>query len=153
MIEEKARIVDVEPGFAWVETQRQSSCGQCAAKAGCGTSVIAKVVGNRMARLRALNPHSLKAGQEVVVGIAEHSFLRGALLVYLLPLLAMFVAAVFPSLIGIPSDLVSVLSGLAGLAAGLLWLRGFGKRIADDADYQAVVLRPCEQSLNFKSLQ
>lgn len=152
MIEEKARIVNVEPGYAWVETQRQSSCGQCAAKAGCGTAVISKVVGNRMARVRALNPHSLPAGADVVVGIAENSFVRGAFLVYMVPLLTLFAGASLPLLFGSSSDAASILSGLGGLAIGLYWLQGFSKRIADDADYQAVILRACAQPLNFTSL-
>jgi len=33
VIEEQGRVVSVEPGSAWVETVRQSTCGSCQARA------------------------------------------------------------------------------------------------------------------------
>jgi len=151
MIEEKATIVAVEPGYAWVETQRKSTCGQCSARAGCGTSVIAKVVGNRLARVRALNPHAFSNGQNVVVGVTENTLVKSAFVVYMTPLFALFAGAGLPLMLGVEADGLSVLAGLAGFAAGLLWVRKFSQRISSDARYQAVVLRSCSQSVNFKS--
>ena len=37
------------------------------------------------------------------------------------------------------SDLITVVSGLAGLAAGLYWLRRYSAKIAGDARYQPSV--------------
>ena len=62
MIEETAIVVKCEGKFAWVEAQRQTTCGNCAASKGCGTSVLAKVVGKKAARMRALNPIEAQLG-------------------------------------------------------------------------------------------
>ena len=45
MIEENGRVVDVEDGYAWIETERRSTCGSCSANKGCGTATLAKVMG------------------------------------------------------------------------------------------------------------
>ena len=55
MIEEQGQIVDVQGEFAWIESERTSTCGSCAVRKGCGTSAIAKVLGQRRVRLRVLN--------------------------------------------------------------------------------------------------
>ncbi|MCK5666649.1 MAG: SoxR reducing system RseC family protein, partial [Thiotrichaceae bacterium] len=55
MIEEQAIVVNNEGRYVWVNTQRQSSCGQCSVKNGCGTQVLAKVLGNKIAYVRCLN--------------------------------------------------------------------------------------------------
>ena len=50
MIEESAQVVAVEGAsgeYVWVETQRQSTCGGCAANQACGTATLAKVLGTR----------------------------------------------------------------------------------------------------------
>ena len=60
MIEENGRVVDVEDGYAWIETEPASACGSCAAGRGCGTSALAKLFGHRPAPLRVAN--SINAG-------------------------------------------------------------------------------------------
>ena len=142
MIEERARVISVDRGHAWVETQRQSACGTCAANKGCGTSVLAKVLGNRRSRVRAIDPVGVRLGDEVMVGIAESALVRGSLAIYLVPLLALVVCAgavqvLWPG-VGEP---VVILAGLAGLAAGLAWVRLFSRRISSDPRYQPVILR------------
>jgi len=41
MIEETASVVALEDDFAWVETQRKSTCGACAVNKGCGAATLA----------------------------------------------------------------------------------------------------------------
>ena len=146
MIEETARVVAVEGDIAWVETHRQTACGSCAANKGCGTTTLAKVLGNRMVRLRALNTAQAKVGDEVVVGLEEGMLLRGSLAVYVAPLLLMlFLGALAESvarnlqLDG--ADGVALLAGALGFGLGMLWVRRYSRRISDDARYQPVILR------------
>ncbi|ACL72172.1 SoxR reducing system RseC family protein [Thioalkalivibrio sulfidiphilus] len=142
MIEEQARVISVEQGHAWVETQRRSTCGSCAANKGCGTSVIAKMVGNRRSRVRAIDPVGVRLGDEVVVGIEEAALVRGSLAVYTVPLITLLVGALLARwLWPAAGEPVVVLSGLAGLAAGLVWLRLFAGRVSSDPRYQPVILR------------
>lgn len=142
MIEERARVISVDQGHAWVETRRQTACGSCAASKGCGTSVIAKVLGNRRSRVRAIDPVGVRLGDEVLVGIEESALVRGSFAVYTMPLFTLLAAALavrglWPG----AGEPAVVLAGLAGLAAGLLWLRLFARRVSADPRYQPVILR------------
>ena len=146
MIEERASVVVVEAGFAWVETQRTSTCGSCAANKGCGTGVVAKVVGQRMSRVRAMNTIDAKVGDEVVIGLHDQALVRGSLAIYAVPIVALLLMAVLGDLVGTELQLASnegltVVFGFAGLAIGFLWVRQFSLRIADDSRYQPVILR------------
>lgn len=142
MIEEQARVVAVEGDLAWVETQRRSACGACGARSGCGSGVLAKVLGRRMSMVAAINQAGAQPGDQVIVGIAEQSLLRGSLAVYTVPLLAMFGGALGGEVL-LPAwgDMGAVVSGILGLGAGFLWLRRFAARIVRDPRYQPVVLR------------
>lgn len=145
MIEEQARVIAAEEeGFAWVQTERQSTCGACAANKACGTSVLSKVLGQKPSRVRALNPVGARLGDQVVVGLQEEAMVRGSLAIYAVPLIAMIVAAIGVEVLqpfGWSGDGATALGGIFGLGLGLLWVRGFSRRILHDARYQPVILR------------
>ena len=119
MIEEDARVVSVEDGFASVETARGSSCSSCAAESGCGTSVVAKLLGERTSRLRVFDRIGVEVGDRVVIGIADSVLTRASVLAYLLPLLALMLT-VFAAQAAGAEDAVVALVGILGLALGLL---------------------------------
>lgn len=145
MIEETARVVAAEGEFVWVETQRQSTCGGCAARQGCGTATLAKVLGRRRTRVRALNRDAARVGDRVVVGIDEQALVRGSLAVYAVPLLGLLAGGVLGALVQarlqLAGEALTLIAGVAGLIAGLLWVKGFTRRIRGDSRYQPVVLR------------
>ncbi len=145
MIEETATVVSEEDGFVWVETQRQSTCGSCAANKGCGTATLSKVLGQRRTRVRALNGVGAHAGERVVIGLQESALVRGSLMVYTMPLLFMLASAVLGQVLGHSSgfdaETLATLFGLAGLLFGFAQVRRFGRRIGADPRYQPVVLR------------
>lgn len=136
-------MIRIEGPYAWVETRRQSACGQCVARSGCGTATLAKVLGRRRTRLRVLNPVGAVNGDEVSVGIREQALLRGSLAVYATPLLAMIALAMLGGFIAGDSgyrELSSLALGGLGLVAGLGWVARFSRAIADDPRYQPVIL-------------
>lgn len=147
MIEETGQIVDVQGAFAWVESERASTCGSCAVRQGCGTGAIAKVLGQRRVRLRVLNRIEARVGDHVVIGVSESGLMRGSLAVYVAPLSGLFAGALagyalashfYPDW---SADPAAIAGALAGFVAGLVWLRGFSRRTAADPAYQPVVLR------------
>jgi len=146
MLEETARVVSIEAGEVWVETERRSTCSSCAVEKGCGTATLAKVLGQRRTLVRVLTDLPLAVGDHVVIGIREQALLRGSLAVYAVPLLLLLAGAVIGELgagqgLWGSAEAASLLLGLAGLVAGLLWLRRFSSRIHHDVNYQPVVLR------------
>jgi sigma-E factor negative regulatory protein RseC len=146
MIEEQGQVVDVQGEFAWIESERTTTCGSCAVRKGCGTSAIAKVLGQRRVRLRVLNRIDAHVGDQVVIGIAESGLLRGSLAVYAVPLLGLFAGALAGQLLGsalftLPSDLLAIGGAICGFVAALAWLKRFSHNSEKDAAYQPVVLR------------
>lgn len=148
MIEEHAQVVALENNDVWVETQRRSACGQCAANKGCGTATLAKVLGNKRSRVRTLNPKAtpVTVGDEVVIGINEQALVRGSLAVYTVPLLSLFVFGFLGQILSAQlmmtnHDILPIVLGLSGLLLGFFWVRRFTRGIANDVRYQPVLLR------------
>jgi sigma-E factor negative regulatory protein RseC len=146
VIEETARIVELDGQLAWVETTRQTSCGSCSVNKGCGTATLAKVLGNRRTRVRALNPKGLGVGEQVVIGIQEDAFLRGSLAIYLVPLAGLMFGGGFGEFMAgrlmlARPDLLVLICAIGGLLAGLGWVKMFSRRVRDDSRYQPVILR------------
>ena len=146
MIEESGQVVAVQGEFAWIESERTTTCGSCAVRKGCGTSAIAKVLGQRRVRLRVLNRINASVGDDVVIGIAESGLVRGSLAVYAVPLIGLFAGALAGQLLGrqvfdTQSDLLAIFGAISGFVAALIWLKRFSRNTEKDAAYQPVVLR------------
>jgi len=146
MIEETGRVVDVRDRYAWITTEPRTGCNSCSVRSGCGTSVLAKVLGRRNAPVRVLNSIGVATGDRVVIGIAESGLVRGSLAVYCVPLAGLFAGAVashylFTGIAAAPADLASITGAALGFAAGLAWLRSFSRKSEQDVRYQPVLLR------------
>jgi sigma-E factor negative regulatory protein RseC len=146
MIEETATVVECQGEYAWVEAQRKTACGQCQVRKGCGTSVLAQVVGKKSTRMRVLNPVHARQGEQVVIGLHEAAMLTGSLAVYLLPLLSLLLFAitgkVLAEQLGIASvEMMTILFALAGLLVAVIWIRMFSRRIANNSRYQPVIMK------------
>jgi len=146
MIEETGKVAEVRGQYAWIATEPQTGCRSCSAQRGCGTSVLAKVLGQRTAPVRVINSIGVTAGDRVVIGISESGLVRGSLAVYCMPLAGLFAGAVtgYYLVAGSTSaqaDLASIAGAVAGFAAGLAWLRTFSRKLAQDSRYQPVLLR------------
>jgi len=146
MIEESAIVTATSGEFARVETQRVTSCGSCEAKSACGTSVLARVFGNRRTVVEVLNPIGAVTGEQVVVGLDESALTRASFFFYIVPLLLLLTGGILgqwmAETIGLQStEPLSIVSGLLGLLIGLFWLRWFAFKTSRSSSYQAVILR------------
>jgi sigma-E factor negative regulatory protein RseC len=141
MIEEQGRVVALEPGAVWVETLRKSTCSSCSANAACGQGLMDRLgVGRQRGYVRALSQMQLAVGDTVIIGVREDLLVRSSLLVYLLPLLGLFAAALLADGLGLSEPLV-ILCGLLGLSATWLMVRWRAARVAENPFLQPVVLR------------
>jgi sigma-E factor negative regulatory protein RseC len=146
VIEETGTVTAVSGGMAEVECERRSTCGSCSVHGACGTSLLERFFGRKQHVLAAANPVGAEPGDRVVVGIREGVMLQAAFTAYLVPLLAMMLAALGSEwlaerLMPAWSEGLSALAGLAGLACGLWWLSLYSARRNTDERFQAVVLR------------
>jgi len=153
MIEEQAQVVrldEKQPQYAWVETQRQSSCGSCEGKSACGTQVLSKVLGQRSNIVKVLNSSDAKKGDMVTIGIDENALLSGSFYLYFLPLFVMIIFSLFASLLtqglnlsATLIDVSSIIFAIVGFIIGAWFTR---RKINRDqntthAQYQAKIIR------------
>ena len=146
MIEEGGVVVEIKDNFAFVQTQRDSSCGHCSANKGCGTASLAGVVGQKETLVKVVNQKNVKVGDRVVIGVAEDALLKSSLALYLVPLLSLFVVAVgyesLAKLLELPSyEILTALAGLLGLFAGLNWVKRVSVKMSEDVNYQPVIVK------------
>ena len=145
MIEEHARVVAVQGDTALLQTQRQSSCGSCEVKSGCGTSVLAGIVGQKITQLKVRNTLNARPGDEVVLGMEEHALVTGSLLVYGVPLLMLLLGALMgeamASQLGMNADLLPVVGGATGFVLAFILVRGVLRRTAVGLQMNPVMLR------------
>jgi sigma-E factor negative regulatory protein RseC len=91
MIEELAVVVKIENHQVWVESGQNSVCGGCHQKASCTTNALGSVLKKKSVPVD--SDIQLKTGDEVMVAIDESLLLRASLLLYLVPLIALFTGA------------------------------------------------------------
>lgn len=141
MIEEPGVVLAVDGQDVWVATQRKTTCGSCVAKAACGQGIVNSFSADK-------KPHTIKVrsdlhlqeGDQVTLGISEDSLIRGAMLVYMLPLVAMFAAALGVNALNAAEPWV-ILAAVLGFLGGAIWVRLFSARYMDETTMQPVVLR------------
>ncbi len=145
MIEEQARVVRLDGDLVEILIQKQSACGSCTAKSGCGTSLLANWFPQRRLTLRLNNHINAQAGDMVVLGLDEATLQRSSLLLYALPLAGLLLAAIAGEwafgFLGLPKELGAVLFGLLGLIAALLYARGRSRAIVRRGDGGVRLLR------------
>ena len=152
MITENATVVLIENNQTWIETQRKSSCGQCSANKGCGTSVLSKVLGNKLSKMKAINKIDAKVGDQVVVGLNEGSLLKGAFIIYMLPLLFLFLFSLAGQLISqnlqiYNSEVIIIIFAALGFYVGMRRVKFFSRSIEKNENYQPVILKKSNSSM------
>jgi sigma-E factor negative regulatory protein RseC len=146
MLTETGRVVAVEADGLWVQTVRQSTCGSCAAQAGCGHGLMNRMSAQRQLGLvRALaDPAQLAAcriDDEVRIALPESVVLQASALVYVLPLLTLLAGAVaMNALWPAGGDLASVAGAVLGLGAGFLSVRWHARRHRNDRRFQPALV-------------
>lgn len=148
MIEERAVILSLEANesnpdasnIAVLEIERKTACGLCGQTRGCGNSIWGKLFAHRSTAFKANNNINASVGQSVIVGINEQALLWSALLLYILPLVTMLIASILAMQVN-DSNGVVMLSALAGLIVGLLWVKGFTASNQYFVMQQPIILR------------
>ena len=115
-----ATILSVRDTRALVEVAATAVCARCAAGKGCGAGVLP---GGRLTTLEVdiARGIAVQPGDRVCLNLDPADLLRASLLAYGLPLTGMALAlAILRMFSNIGSDLIAVVTALAGLLGGLL---------------------------------
>jgi len=142
MIEELATVMKVKNQQVWVNPQISSGCGACMQKTSCTSSIVWRFFKPRLVEVDSSFP--LAVGDQVMVAIDESLLLNASLLLYLLPLLAMFIGAgIAESLLDNAqnSDNYIAAAGLGSLFFALVGLHISQKIWMSDYGVKAVVVK------------
>ena len=125
MIEERAVILSLDnvTSNAILEIERQNACGLCGQTRGCGNSIWGKLFAHQSNAFKAQNRINAKVGDSVIVGINEQALLKSAVLLYIMPLVTLFIGAILMQQI-FKTNAYAMLGALLGLVLGLLWVKG-----------------------------
>jgi len=136
-MEEIGIVKSIDGPFAKVAVQKKSICEQCTA----GTCYLT----DEGAELDALNEVKAQVGQRVKVVIRPYTYLKGSLLVYGVPTLALVVGAVVgkeffaDSFKSIDSDLVSAIFAFGAFALSFIIVKIWSSRAEKKIQYKPVI--------------
>ncbi|MDW2741889.1 SoxR-reducing system protein RseC [Atlantibacter subterraneus] len=139
MMKEWATVISWQNGEAVVSCDVKSSCSSCASRAGCGSRILNKLGPQTSHSITVPCDHPLVAGQKVELGIAEGSLLGSALVVYMSPLVGLFiVAGLFQMLFH--TDLAAMAGAILGGVGGFLLAKGLAPALSRRESWQPVIL-------------
>ncbi|MBT3204771.1 MAG: SoxR reducing system RseC family protein [Gammaproteobacteria bacterium] len=121
MIEEQALVIALRSDQALIEVQRQNACQSCDLSEGCGTGSLGRLLGYKKLALSIPNRHKLQVGDRIVIGMPDKYFHFAGFLVYLLPLLSLFLFGLVANYFFNGAESVIVLASLSGLVFGLMF--------------------------------
>lgn len=139
MMREWATVVSWNNGIATLHSEIKTSCSSCSARKGCGSHMLDKLGPKNAHVMKVASAQPLAAGQQIELGIAEKSLLSSALLVYMTPLVGLFiVAGLFQALFH--TDIAAVSGALLGGVGGFILAKGISTYLGKSASFQPVIL-------------
>jgi sigma-E factor negative regulatory protein RseC len=135
MLETRATVVQIDGQYALVQANHGNGCEQCNGK-GCGTGKLSKLFCSKPRQFRVNNPVNAGINDEVIVSVADGSVFQGIALVYILPLLLLFLGAALGSILTVQPeqrDVYSAVGAFAGLVAGFVMAKWISLRQPDNS--------------------
>ncbi len=122
MIEQQAVVTQCDDKTVWLKAERQSTCSACQLKQGCGTGLLSNHVGKRFSEIMVDKTSDVHVGQQVQLAIPEQTLLQGAMLMYIVPLILLFIFASIAKTLNF-NAFFEIFSGLSGLFIGFYLVR------------------------------
>ncbi|MDO8282829.1 MAG: SoxR reducing system RseC family protein [Thermodesulfovibrionia bacterium] len=138
MIEETGVVIRTEGITATVLVQKRGSCEGCTATGTCATT-------QEGMEIEALNPVQAEAGQTVKVSIQSMTYLKGTMLVYGFPMIALIAGAVIGKNIGekffssFDSDLCAAIFGFSAFLLAFLFAKVYSRKAETKTEYKPVI--------------
>ncbi|MGD8881748.1 MAG: SoxR reducing system RseC family protein [Desulfobacterales bacterium] len=140
MSAERGIVEKVEPGWAWVKTKRSSACASCDSRHHCSV-----VEGGDQMVIKAQNTVQAKTGDEVELYLSTKTKLKSTAIVYLIPVLGIFVGAFsaepLSKALGLNASLGMVVFTLTGLVSAVFLMRYLANRMAANQALTPLVKR------------
>jgi len=124
MIEEQAVVIKASKDRVTLEVVRSQPCGLCGQVRGCGNSIWGKIFSHQTGHIETRNNLNAKLGDTVILGIDETLMLKSSLMLYGVPLLAMFLGMIIAH--GFAKELVefyTLIGAVTGLFLGVVMIK------------------------------
>jgi sigma-E factor negative regulatory protein RseC len=138
MIDEIGVVTKVDGATAKVIVQKRGACEGCSVRGVCEPSEDGM-------EIEALNPLQAREGQKVKISIKPQVYLKGAIFVYGIPLMAFIAGVIAGKNIGrtyfkdMNSDIISAISGFTALAVSFLFIKAWSKKAGTKTDDKPVI--------------
>ena len=140
MNEEVGIVKEIRNERALVVTDRQSMCGECAAKSYCHT-----LGGGKEMVAEALNPIDAKPGDTVKIGIPSGTVAKASFVVYMIPAIGLVGGAAVGyytgKSYGIDFNLSTLIGCLAGLGIAMIVVRLLSNVLSRRPSYQPEIIK------------
>lgn len=137
MMEMRAIVIQLQGEDASVQPVGTGGCGHCDSEGGCGSSTLTKLFcSNKPRHFKVRNEVSAKVGDEVQISIPDGALLRGAMKMYVLPLILLLAGGIAGGGLAGESavrDAYAVAGAVIGLLLGFILARlspGAGRAVA-----------------------
>ena len=136
---ERGIVVDLAGPKARIRVQKTSSCASCESKNSC------HIMNDRNMIVEVANTLKAKAGDTVELSIPVRSLLRVSLIVYIIPIAALFAGALVGRTWGISfggnADIFAIIGGLLAMGVSFFILKWFDRRQNRRPEYQPQLTR------------
>ncbi|WP_157981106.1 SoxR reducing system RseC family protein [Aliidiomarina haloalkalitolerans] len=133
MIRELGEVVKIDGHWVTIQTHLQTGCGGCKQQNVCGAGVLAKALPNRRGLLDVWLQEPPTVGSQVELLLPEKAMMQFSVLLYLIPLLSLFIGAWFGYWLVPSHEGASIALGLLAFALSFWqlrrWLRGRDTRV------------------------
>ncbi|MBN4080489.1 SoxR reducing system RseC family protein [Beggiatoa alba] len=125
MIEQTAKVLSTENDAVLIEVKRQTACGACSAKKGCGKSLLDNVFKIKPLIFSLPNTLGARENDQVIVGLNESALLQASFYLYFVPLLSMIVAALLADYFFVNQylEVITIIAAIVGLYTGSRYSR------------------------------
>jgi sigma-E factor negative regulatory protein RseC len=119
MIEMRAIVIQLDGKEASVQPVGTGGCGHCDSEGGCGSGTLTKVFcGDKPRQFKVRNEVNAGIGDEIQVSIPDGVLLRGAIKMYVLPLILLLAGGMAGDAAG--RDGYAVVGAVLGLSLGFI---------------------------------
>lgn len=137
MLESRAIVIQVQGEEALVQPLSTGGCGHCDSEGGCGSGTLSKMFcSNNPRHFKVRNDARARVGDEVQVSLPDGALLRGAMKMYVLPLLLLLIGGIAGGSLTDSAalrDAYAVAGALGGMLLGFILARlspGAGQPVA-----------------------
>ena len=110
MLQEKGVVIGLRGGTAVVQTKNKLACSSCKVSTSCGTGIVEQYLSAKLFESELPNTLNAKVGQQVIIEIPKSSVTKASLVVYVVPLLFLFLGAIFGQLFIFSENLIILIS-------------------------------------------